>query len=129
MKTLVLITLALALATAMLARQTSSQSSSDQGQSSANAQSSSQTPDQSSQSQNNSDHSRKGKKQKQMSGKVSDNGKTFTNSQENKSYIVNNPDALQNYDNQQVSVILAVDPDTNTIHIIQVVPAETQGPK
>lgn len=70
-------------------------------------------------SQNQSDHKKHGKKQK-MSGKVSNNGKTFTNEQDSKSYTVDNPSALQGQEGQHVNVIVAVDPDTGTIHIIQV---------
>jgi hypothetical protein len=55
-----------------------------------------------------------------MSGTVSKDGKSFTNDADNKKYKVSNPDALQGHEGQQVSLILAIDPDTNTVHIIQV---------
>ena len=54
-----------------------------------------------------------------MSGKVSSDGKTFT-SDSNQKYQVDNPSSLQNVEGQQVDVLVAVDPDTGTIHIIQV---------
>ncbi len=57
---------------------------------------------------------------KNMSGKVSSNGKTFTNDADSKKYQVNNPDALKDYEDQHVAVIVAVDPDTGDLHIIQV---------
>lgn len=60
------------------------------------------------------------KDSKNMSGKVSSDGKTFTNDMDSKKYKVNNPSALQNYEDQHVAVIVAVDPDTGDLHIIQV---------
>jgi len=55
----------------------------------------------------------------QMSGNVSAYGKTFT-SDNNKKYKVDNPDALQTVESQHVAVVVHVDPDTGTLHIIQV---------
>ena len=60
------------------------------------------------------------KNNKNMSGKVSSDGKTFTNDVDSKKYKVNNPSALQDYEDQHVAVIVAVDPDTGDLHIIQV---------
>lgn len=60
------------------------------------------------------------KNNKNMSGKVSSDGKTFTNDVDTKKYRVNNPSALQDYEDQHVAVIVAVDPDTGDLHIIQV---------
>jgi hypothetical protein len=60
------------------------------------------------------------KNDKNMSGKVSFDGKTFTNDADSKKYQVNNPDALKDYEDQHVAVIVAVDPDTGDLHIIQV---------
>ena len=60
------------------------------------------------------------KNDKNMSGKVSSDGKTFTNDGDSKKYVVNNPSALQDYEDQHVAVIVAVDPDTGDLHIIQV---------
>ena len=60
------------------------------------------------------------KNDKNMSGKVSSDGKTFTNDADSKKYQVNNPDALKDYEDQHVAVIVAVDPDTGDLHIIQV---------
>lgn len=57
---------------------------------------------------------------KNMSGKVSSNGKTFTSDADSKKYQVNNPDALKDYEDQHVAVIVAVDPDTGDLHIIHV---------
>jgi inosine-uridine nucleoside N-ribohydrolase len=60
------------------------------------------------------------KNNKNMSGKVSSDGKTFTNDVDSKKYRVNNPSTLQDYEDQHVAVIVAVDPDTGDLHIIQV---------
>ncbi len=55
-----------------------------------------------------------------MSGTVSKNGKSFTDSSNNQTYRVNNPDALSGHEGQPVGLIVHVDPDNNVIHIIQV---------
>ena len=59
-----------------------------------------------------------------MSGKVSHDGKSVVNDGDNKSYSVNNPNALQNYEDQHVAMIVMVDPDENVIHIISVAPPQ-----
>lgn len=56
----------------------------------------------------------------QMSGMVSKDGKTFTNGQDKHSFKVDNPDALKGHEGDSVGLVVHVDPDTNTIHIIQV---------
>lgn len=55
-----------------------------------------------------------------MSGTVSKNGKSFTDSSDNKTYSVSNPDAVSGHEGQPVALIVHVDPDSNVIHIIQV---------
>jgi hypothetical protein len=55
-----------------------------------------------------------------MSGTVSADGKTFTNSSDNKTYTVGNPDAVAAFDGQPAGVIVHVDPDNNVIHVIQI---------
>ena len=57
---------------------------------------------------------------KNMAGKVSSDGKTFTIDADSKKYHVNNPSALQDYEDQHVAVIVTVDPNTADLHIIQV---------
>jgi hypothetical protein len=57
-----------------------------------------------------------------MSGMVSNDGKTFTS--DNKSYIVKNPKALKGYDNQSVAVEFRFNTDSNTIRILSVSPAQ-----
>ena len=61
-----------------------------------------------------------------MQGKVSKDAKTLTTDNDSQKHNVNNPDALKDYEDQDVAVIVHVDPDTGTIHIIQVEPAPPQ---
>ncbi|MGZ4830461.1 MAG: hypothetical protein ACXV8X_02875 [Candidatus Angelobacter sp.] len=91
----------------------------------ARPQSGSQPSDQSSPNQSQTKPSDQGQSNtnasgQKMTGTVSKDGKSFTNDADNKKYKVSNPDALQGHEGQQVSLILAIDPDTNTVHIIQV---------
>ena len=78
-----------------------------------------QSDSQASQNQQNQNQPN-AKNDKNMSGKVSSNGKTFTNDADNKKYKVNNPDALKGHEDQHVAVIVQVDPDTGDLHIVQV---------
>ena len=55
-----------------------------------------------------------------MAGSVSANGKNFTNDKDNKSYKVDNPDALKGHEGQHVDIVVHVDPDTGVLHIMQV---------
>jgi hypothetical protein len=55
-----------------------------------------------------------------MSGNVSANGKKFVSDKDNKSYKVDNPDALKGHESQHVAIIVHVDPDTGDLHIMQV---------
>ena len=101
---LALLVLTLSLSTVAFA-QNNSGSSSDQGQ----------------QAQTSNSQSRQTSAgNQQMSGTVSKNGKNFTNSADNKTYTVSNPDALSGHEGQPVGLIVHVDPDNNVIHIIQV---------
>jgi type IV secretory pathway TrbL component len=106
----VLLTLALAVAVLAQSQDTSGQSSSSQSSTSQSGQSQSgqASQGQSGQGQNQS-----------MTGKVSKDRKSFTSDKDNKTYTVGNPDALQGQEGQHVSMLVAVDPDTNTIHIVQ----------
>jgi hypothetical protein len=113
-KKLILICLALGLSVSLIA-QSSSQSQGSQ-------QPSDNTSKQSQPSQDNS------KSDQQMSGKVSDNGKTFTSDQDNKSYTVSNPDALKGLEGQHVALIVHVDPDTGVVRIMQVEAQPQQQP-
>ncbi len=106
-KKLILIGLALGLSASLMA------------QSNSQSQGSSQPSDNSS-NQNSQTSQDNSKGNKQMSGKVSDNGKTFTNDQDSKSYTVSNPDALKGLEGQHVALIVHVDPDTGVVRILQV---------
>jgi hypothetical protein len=115
--------LALTLSVAVMARQQDNQTKpSDQGQSSA-----SQSQSSPNQTQNNTDQNQATSTQNQntrMSGKVSKNGKNFTNDANSQTYGVNNPDALAGHEGQHVVVLVHVDPDTGTIHITQLEPPQ-----
>jgi len=144
MKLLIPVSLAFALAVSAMAQYSSSgsQSSGSQsgqsqsGQSTTGSQSgqSGQTDQttqgsQSSQTSQSDQSSQMGgkHKQKKMSGKVSSDDKSITTS-DNKTYTVDNPDALKGQEGQQVALIVQLDPDTNTVHIIQVAPPTPQQP-
>lgn len=109
MKALASIVAILVLSLAVMARPQGGSKPSDQ---SSPSQSQTKPSDQSSQSQSSTNQ--------KMTGTVSKDGKSFTNDADNKKYKVDNPDALQGHEGQQVSLILALDPTTNTVHIIQV---------
>jgi hypothetical protein len=113
MKKLLAVLAVFALSLAVMARPQSGSQPSDQS-----SPSQSQTkPNDQGQSNTSSATGNQGQK---MSGTVSKDGKSFTNDADNKKYKVSNPDALQGHEGQQVQLILAIDPDTNTVHIIQV---------
>ena len=61
-----------------------------------------------------------------MMGMVSNGGSSFTS--DNKTYIVNNPKSLKNYDNQTVSIRFQFDTDRNKIHILEVTPSAAPSP-
>ena len=101
---------AVVLAVPMLAWAQNTSQNSDQQNTQSQPSTQSQTTNQS--DQNN--------KQQKMSGKVSNNGKTFTNDQDSKKYTVDNPSALDGQQDQHVNLVVAVDPDSGTIHVIHV---------
>jgi predicted lipid-binding transport protein (Tim44 family) len=118
MKKLVMMLLVLGFTTALLAaaQDTSSQSQSSQSQTqpqqpSTSSSSGSQATPQSSTGTQNDKH---------MTGKVSSDGKTFTSDKDSKSYAVDNPDALKGHEGQPVALVVRMDPDTNTLHILTV---------
>ena len=57
---------------------------------------------------------------KNMSGTVSHDGKSFKSDTDNKKYKVDNPDTLKGKEDQHVAVIVAVDPNSDTVHILEV---------
>jgi hypothetical protein len=137
MKLLIPMSLAFALAISAMAQdpsQSSGSQSSQSGQSTTGSQSgqSGQTDQstmgsQSSQTSQSDQSMGKKHKQQKMSGKLSSDNKTFT-SDSNKTYTVDNPEAAKGQEGQQVALIVQVDPDTNTVHIIQVAPPSPQQP-
>ena len=118
--TKMLITICLALGfcvSTLVAQDTSSQSSSQGNQSGSQASQSNQG----NHGSQNTSTSNSGQSQK-MSGKVSSDRKTLSSN--GKNYTITNPDALKGSEGQDVTVLVAVDPDTNTIHIVQLVPQQ-----
>ncbi len=105
-----LLAMAVSLMPAMVVAQSSAQQSGTQS-------------GQASQQDNRSTQTSSGSTQK-MSGKVSHDGKSVVNDSDNKNYSVNNPNALQGYEDQHVAMIVQVDPDDNVIHIISVAPPQ-----
>jgi hypothetical protein len=65
----------------------------------------------------------------QMVGKVSSDAKTFKDSSDSKTYKVDNPDTLQSSEGQNVALLVHVDPDTGTIHVIQLEPTQEMSGK
>ena len=110
MKTLIAILLAFGLSLAVFAQSQQDQTSGQGTQAT-----------QGSQGQNDTTKATNGKN---MSGTVSHNGKTFKNDADSKQYKVDNPATLKGKEDQHVAMIVAVDPDSNTIHIIQVEPPQ-----
>lgn len=121
MKKLITVFAALAFCLSMTAQNTS-RPSDNQSQSSQPGQSQSTQPGPSQSSQSN--QSSQDKQGQRMSGKVSSDAKTFTNDADGKSYTVNNPDALQNYANQHVVIMVQTDPDTGNVTITAVQPPQ-----
>ena len=90
----------------------------------ANAQNNAQqSGNQAQQQDNQSTQATSGTTQK-MSAKVSHNGKKVVSDKDNKSYNVQNPAALKDYEDQDVALVVQIDPDNNTIHIISVAPPQ-----
>jgi hypothetical protein len=109
MKTLMAVVLTFAFSLAVMAwAQDNPQSSGSQGQQQQNAQT----------GQNQSSQN--------MSGKVSSDAKNFKDDQNHQNYKVDNPSTLQSYEGQHVALVVHFDPDTNTIHIMQVQAAPQQ---
>ncbi len=105
-----LLAMAVSLMPAMVVAQSSAQQSGTQS-------------GQASQQNNQTTQTSSGATQK-MSGKVSHDGKSVVNDSDDKNYSVNNPSALQNYEDQHVAMIVQVDPADNVIHIISVAPPQ-----
>jgi hypothetical protein len=55
-----------------------------------------------------------------LSGKVSDDGKSFVSDKDNKSWTVSNPDALKGHEGHEVKVKAHEDAAKNEIHVVSV---------
>ena len=55
-----------------------------------------------------------------ISGKVSDDGKTFVSDNDSKSWTVSNPEALKGHEGHQVTVSANVNADKNEVQILSV---------
>ena len=55
-----------------------------------------------------------------LKGKISDDGKTFTSSKDNKAWTISNPDAVKGHEGHDVSVSAHVYPDKDEIHVTSV---------
>jgi hypothetical protein len=127
MKKLITLVAVPAFSLMMLAQDTNSQSNQSQSPQS-QSQTDQTTPSQNSQSNQgvsgNAGSSSSGANSGQrMSGKVSSHGKKFTDDA-GKSYKVDNPDSLQNYENQHVVVLVQTDPNTGDVTITAVQPPQ-----
>jgi hypothetical protein len=109
MKILLLVVLSASLSMATLASsQSQSGSQASQGNQSQGAQN---------QTNSNADN-------QNMSGKVSHDHKSITNDKDSKNYKVDNPETLKGKEDQHVALVVAVDPENNVVHIIQVEPPQ-----
>jgi hypothetical protein len=55
-----------------------------------------------------------------ISGKVSDDGKTFVSDKDSKSWTVSNPDALKSHEGHHVSLSANVNADKNEVQVLSV---------
>ena len=64
-----------------------------------------------------------------ISGKVSDDGKTFVSDKDSKSWTVSNPDALKGHEGHQVTLSANVNGDKNELQVLSVKMIETDKMK
>jgi membrane protein implicated in regulation of membrane protease activity len=106
MRKLVLITFALLLVVSLTAlAQYGNQSSTSQ-------------QSQSSMSQQTSTTGKATAKAVTLSGKISDDGKTFVSAKDNKSWTISNPDAVKGHEGHEVKVKAHEDAAKNEIHVV-----------
>jgi hypothetical protein len=55
-----------------------------------------------------------------LSGKVGDDGKSFVSDKDNKSWTVNNPDALKGHEGHEVKIKAHEDAAKNELHVVSV---------
>jgi hypothetical protein len=70
----------------------------------------------------------KGTKLEHLSGKISDDGKSFTTDKENKTYTIENSDAVKGHEGHDVRVSGHVDASNNSIHVTSVKMASAKKP-
>jgi pentapeptide MXKDX repeat protein len=52
-----------------------------------------------------------------VTGKISDDGKTFVSDKDGKSWTINNPDAVKGHEGHHVTLTAHVDADKNEVHV------------
>src|SRR4029077_18042202 len=52
-----------------------------------------------------------------ITGKISDDGKTFVNDKDSKSWTISNPDAVKGHEGHHVTLQAQVDADKNEVHV------------
>jgi hypothetical protein len=55
---------------------------------------------------------------KSVMGKISDDGKTFTSDKDNKTWTIQNPDAVKGHEGHHVVLKAHVYPDKNEVHVM-----------
>ena len=70
----------------------------------------------------------KGAKLQHLTGKISDDGKSFTTDKENKSYTIENSDAVKGHEGHDVRLSGHVDASNNSIHVTSVKMASEKKP-
>ena len=70
----------------------------------------------------------KGAKLQHLMGKISDDGKSFTTDKENKTYTIENSDAVKGHEGHDVRLSGHVDASNNSIHVTSVKMASEKKP-
>jgi hypothetical protein len=70
----------------------------------------------------------KGAKLHHLKGKISDDGKSFTTDKDNKTYTIENSDAVKGHEGHDVRVSGHVDESNNSIHVTSVKMASEKKP-
>jgi hypothetical protein len=63
---------------------------------------------------------KEGAKLEHLKGKISDDGKSFTTDKGNKTYTIENADAVKGHEGHDVRLSGHVDPSANSIHVTSV---------
>jgi hypothetical protein len=53
-----------------------------------------------------------------VTGKISDDGKTFVNDKDSKSWTISNPDAVKGHEGHHVTLKAHLDTDKNEVHVV-----------